>query len=285
MTKMVATMHRQDHERAEEQATYQIRALERGLDVLEAFDLEKPELSVADVALATGLPKPTVVRLLSVLLNRRFIERAPDGERYRLGVKTFEIGSTYLQSTSLESEARPIIQQLVIATNQTANLGILDQFEVVHIQVVAPDRPVRFWADIGKREAAHVSGLGKILLSGLDEATFETYLGLPRTAKTANTLLADSELRNVVERARGDGYAMDNEESSIGVCCVAAPIRDRTGAIVAAISISGLHSEFGPDQLPTFIHLVMEAGDAISGRLGFSVPDRTAEMSTANDLA
>ena len=258
-----------------EQSTYQIRALERGLDVLEAFRVAKPELSVADVSQMTGLPKPTVVRLLSVLLNRRFIERAADGERYRLGVKTFEIGSTYLQSTSLESEAKPIVQRLVASTNQTANLGVLDQFEVVHIQVVAPDRPVRFWAKIGKREEAHVSGLGKVLLSGLDEATFASYLRLPRERKTANTLVTESDVRSAVEHARTDGYAVDNEESDIGVRCVAAPIRNRSGAVIAAISISGVRSEFGADQLPGFIRLVKEAGDEISTRLGYSTQEPT----------
>ncbi len=139
---------------AAEPATYQIRSLERGLDLLEAFSLARPELSVAEIAAATGLPKPTVVRLLSVLLDRRYVQRGSDGERYRLGVKTLEVGGIYLQSTSLEAEAKRIMQRLAGAANQTANLGILDGFDVVHIQVVAPDRPVRFWAEIGKREDA-----------------------------------------------------------------------------------------------------------------------------------
>lgn len=269
-------MAQRDRRPIDEQSKYQIRALARGLDVLEAFRIAKPELSVADVAQLTGLPKPTVVRLLSVLLDRRFVERAADGERYRLGVKTFEVGSTYLQSTSLESEAKPIIHQLVARTNQTANLGILDQYEVVHVQVVAPDRPVRFWADIGKREEAHLSGLGKVLLSGLDEAAFASYLRQPRVVRTAKTIVAEAEVREEVARARSDGYAIDDEESNIGVRCVAAPIRNQSGEIVAAISISGVCAEFESRQLPNFIQLVMKAGNDISARLGYSVPEGSA---------
>jgi len=260
--------------RTAESATYQIRALERGLDLLEAFSPAKPELSVAELAAVTELPKPTIVRLLSVLLDRSFIERAVDGERYRLGVKTLEVGSIYLQSTSLEAEAKPIMQRLVASTNQTVNLGILDRFEVVHIQVVAPDRPVRFWADIGKREEAHVSGLGKVLLSGLDDAQFADYLRRPRIAKTANTLVSNDALQAAVINACEEGYAIDDEESSEGVRCIAAPIRNQSGAIVAAISISGARSEFRSGQLPGFIRLVKQAGRDISARLGYTLAER-----------
>ena len=253
-----------------EQATYQIRALERGLDLLEAFSPAKSELSVAELAAATDLPKPTIVRLLSVLLDRRFIGRAADGERYRLGVKTLEVGSIYLQSTSLEAEAKPIMQRLVSSTNQTANLGILDQYDVVHIQVVAPDRPVRFWAEIGKRGEAHVSGLGKVLLAGLDAAQFADFLSRPRLAKTPNPLVSTTDVQTAVKSARDEGYAIDDEESNEGVRCVAAPIRNQMGAIVAAISISGARSEFGSGQLPGYIRLVKKAGDDISTRLGYT---------------
>lgn len=256
-----------------ERSTYQIRALERGLDLLEAFTPATPECSVAELAAATGLPKPTIVRLLSVLASRSYIERVADSDRYRLGVKTLEIGSTYLQGTSLEAEAKPIMKRLADQTNQTANLGILDQYEVVHIQVVAPDRPVRFWADVGKREDAYLSGLGKVLLSGLNEAQLERYLAQPRTAKTPHTLTGAAELRHDIERTRQRGYGLDDEESNVGVRCVAAPIRDFTGAIVAAVSISGARAEFEPDQMQRYIAAVTEAAAEISTRLGSTRQD------------
>lgn len=257
-----------------ERSTYQIRALERGLDLLEAFTPASPECSVTDLAAATNLPKPTVVRLLSVLASRSFVEHVPDSDRYRLGVKSLEIGSAYLQSTSLEAEAKPIMQRLAEQTNQTANLGILDRFDVVHVQVVAPDRPVRFWAEVGKREDAYLSGLGKVLLSGLDDARFAAYLRQPRTAKTPNTLIDADDLRREIERTRERGYALDDEESNLGVRCVAAPIRDRTGQIAAAISISGVRAEFENDQMNRYIEAVTRAAADISARLGFSGQER-----------
>lgn len=257
-----------------ERGTYQIRALERGLDLLEAFTPARPEYSVADLATATGLPKPTIVRLLSVLTSRSFVEHVPDSDRYRLGVKSLEIGSAYLQSTSLEAEAKPIMQRLADRTNQTANLGILDRFDVVHVQVVAPDRPVRFWAEVGKREDAYLSGLGKVLLAGLEEPVFTRYLAQPRAAKTAKTLVDAGDLRRDIEQTRARGYGLDDEESNPGVRCVAAPVRDRTGRIVAAMSISGVRAEFEHDQMSRYIADVTQAAADISARLGHAQSGR-----------
>jgi len=254
-----------------ERGTYQIRALDRGLDILEAFTLSDPELTIGEIGARAGLPKPTVVRLLSVLAERGYVERVPGVERYRLGVRTLEVGSVYLQSTSLEAEARPIMRRLADATGQTANLGILDKHQVVHIEVVAPDRPVRFWASIGKREDAHVSGLGKVLLTGLPAQSREFYLRQPRARVTANTITDAEALRAELDRIVARGYAIDDEESNVGVVCIAAPIRDGNGRIVAAVSISGARAEFDVDgNMAAFTGQVQAAAADISARLGWS---------------
>ena len=251
-------------------ATYQIRALERGLDILEAFTLAAPELSIGDIAERARLPKPTIVRLLSVLADRGYVERVPESERYRLGVRTLEVGSVFLQSTSLEAEAKPIMAALAHETGQTANLGILDRFEVVHIEVVAPDRPVRFWASVGKREAAHVSGLGKMLLTTLSDDLLAHYLDIPRPAQTIHTITGTAALREELRIAAERGWATDLEESNLGVSCIAAPIHNAAGEIVAALSISGLRAEFDADDgMQWFVGQVCTAADEISARLGW----------------
>lgn len=253
-----------------ERVTYQIRALDRGLDILEAFAPTQPELSIGQIAERAGLPKPTVIRILSVLTERGYVERLPEVERFRLGVKTLELSSVYLQSTTIEAEARPIMARLASETRQTANLGILDQNQVVHIEVVAPDRPVRFWASIGKREDAYVSGLGKVLLGTLDAAALDAYLAEPRPAITQQTITDGDQLRAEIEITARRGFAVDREESNPGVYCIAAPIRNAHGEIVAAVSISGLKVEFEPeDQTIEFSNLVVAAGAEISARLGW----------------
>ncbi len=254
-----------------ERATYQIRALDRGLDILEAFTLADPELTIGQIGERAGLPKPTVVRLLSVLADRGYVERVPGAERYRLGVRTLEVGSVFLQSTSLEAEARPIMRRLADETGQTANLGILNLLQVVHIEVVAPDRPVRFWAMIGYREDAHVSGLGKVLLAALPARERDAYLRRPRQQATLRTMTDPDVLRAELELTATRGYAIDDEESNVGVLCVAAPIRNGKGAVEAAVSISGPRAEFDADgNMERFTALVQAAAADISARLGWS---------------
>lgn len=256
-------------------ATYQIRALERGLDILEAFTLAAPELSIGEIAERARLPKPTIVRLLSVLADRGYVERVPDSERYRLGVRTLEVGSVFLQSTSLEAEAKPIMAALAHATGQTANLGILNRLQVVHIEVVAPNRPVRFWASVGEREAAHVSGLGKVLLTALPPEMLEDYLAIPREARTAHTIVGTTALREELRITAERGWAMDLEESNLGVACIAAPIRNAAGEIAAALSISGLRAEFEAGEgMQWFVDRVCSAAGEISGRLGWNPATR-----------
>jgi DNA-binding IclR family transcriptional regulator len=251
--------------------TYQIRALDRGLDILEAFSLSQPELTIGEIGERAGLPKPTVVRLLSVLAERGYVQRVAGTERYRLGVRTLEVGSVFLQSTSVEAEARPIMRHLADETGQTANLGILDHDQVVHIEVVAPDRPVRFWASIGKREDAYLSGLGKVLLTTLPPKKLDAYLAVPRPAVTANTITGGESLRLELERVAAQGYAVDNEESNPGVVCIAAPIRDGNGRIAAAVSISGARAEFTTDgMMERYTAEVRLAATKISARLGWT---------------
>jgi DNA-binding IclR family transcriptional regulator len=250
-------------------SNYQVRALERALDILDAFSLTTPELSLTRLAERVGLPKSTVVRLVSILVDRRYLERVPDSELLRIGVHVFELGSIYIQTTSLETEARPIMARLAAETGQTANLGILDRGDLVHIAIEPPDRPLRYWATIGKREDPHYTGLGKILLAGLSEVLLDRHLAEHELVRcTEQTITDPAALRAELERVRQQGYALDDEESSLGLRCIAAPILDRSGKTVAAVSISGSTAEFADAVMPAYVAAVVRTGRDISRRLG-----------------
>lgn len=260
------------------QAHYQVRALERALDILDAFSLRQPELSLSDVALRADLAKSTALRLLAILEDRGYVERSPDTERYRIGVRAFEVGSIYIQSTSLESEAHPFLRRLATECNQTANLGILHRGEIVHIAVVPPERPIRFWATVGQREHAHCTGLGKALLACLSAAELDALIaqhGL--SVRTPHSIVEGDALRRELDRVRARGYALDNEESEIGLKCVAAPIRDHRDRCVAAVSISGPAAEFSDHTLPAYVASVTRAAREISARLGNALHPRAAD--------
>jgi len=264
---------------------YQVSTLTRALDILETFTLQTPELSLSEIADRAGLPLSTATRLIVTLQERGYLERLPDSDRYRIGVRVFELGNVYLQSASLEAEARPVLQRLAQECNQTANLGIRDGCDVVHIAVLPPDRPIRFWATVGQRARLHHTGLGKVLLAGLDDdAVAALYGDQPLPALTPNTITSLEALLKHLEQVRRDGYALDDEESDIGLRCIAAPIRDHAGAVVAAVSISGPAFELDRDTVNRYIPIVIAASEEISARLGY--PGRIeSRLASSGDTA
>ena len=247
---------------------YQVRALARGLAILTSFTLTHPEQSLTAISTRLGLAKGTAVRLLTVLEEHGFVERAAS-ERYRLGVRLFELGSIYEQTFSIEQAARPALEQLARECQQTANLGILNQGQVVHIAVVPPQRPIHFAGQLGARELVHCTGLGKALIADCSPESIQAIVdehGLPsRTAKTITTIeVLEDRLAVVRER----GYATDEEESFLGLSCVAAPIRDATGRTVAAVSVSGATAEFAAND---YVPMIQEAATTIALTLGYGV--------------
>jgi DNA-binding IclR family transcriptional regulator len=251
---------------------YQVRALDRALQILGVFSLEQPELTLSEISTLTDLSPSTALRLLSILTQYGYIERSPDTDRFRIGVGMFERGSIYIQTTTLEAEATPVLESLARTTNQTASLAVLDRTEIVHIAVTQPERAIRYYAPVGQREAAHCTGLGKVLLAGLSSQALEDVVaqrGLPgRTDRTITTFTA---LQGHLAQVREQGYAIDNEESMIGLRCIAAPVFDDRNRIVAAVSSSGQTAEFNETALPGLVKAVKHAAATVSARLGHRI--------------
>lgn len=254
---------------------YQVRALERALQILGSFSLAQPELSLSDLSTATDLPPSTTLRLLSILMQYGYVERSADTDRYRIGVGMFERGSIYIQTTSIEADAREKLAALARTCNQTASMAVLDRDHIVHIAVFPPDRAIRYFAPLGQREMAHCTGLGKVLLSGLPDEQLEEIVErqeLPgRTDRTITTIGA---LRVQLEEIREQGYAIDNEESVVGLRCVAAPIFDDRNRVTAAISASGPAAEFNVETIPVFVREIRKTAEVISGRRGHNVQQK-----------
>ncbi len=251
---------------------YQVRALDRALDILELYSLGEPELRLSDISARLGLSPSTALRMLSVLERRGYVERSAETGGYRLGVRTLELGGIYLQTTSLVALAEPYMRDLVRECNQTANLAVLEHAEVVHLAVVPPNRFVRVQTGVGQRASAHSTGLGKALLADLSEGELEglvTHHGLPR--HTDRTITSLGALRAHLRQVRERGYALDEEESEIGLRCVAAPIRDATNRAIAAVSISGPALEFNEENLPRYVEAVVGAAREISARMGHNI--------------
>jgi len=253
-------------------ARYQVRALERALQILDSFSLDRPEMSLSELAVAVDLAPSTALRLLSILVDYGYVEKSEETDRYCIGVGMFERGSIYIQRTTIESQAHGPLTALSRECNQTASLAVLDRGEIVHIAVVPPDRAIRYYATIGQREMAHCTGLGKALLSGLPADALDEIVaqrGLP--GRTDRTITNIGMLRAHLAKVREQGYAIDNEESVIGLRCVAAPICDDRKRITAAISASGPAAEFDDQAIPQILRAVQKAASVVSSRLGNDV--------------
>jgi DNA-binding IclR family transcriptional regulator len=228
-------------------------------------------MTLAEISSRLDIPKPTALRLLECLRDEGFL--AWDGETgaYSLGLRAFEVGSVYLATLPLEQAALPFLRRLSEETNLTANLGVVDRFEVVHLAIVEPERPLRYHTRVGTRDYLHCTGLGKVLLAQFDRAALDDLVrtvGLP--ARTPATLTGRTALDAELVGVRRLGYAEDREETIPGLRCLAVPVRAANREVVAALSISGPAADFDDGERPGLLRALLAAARGISEQLGWS---------------
>jgi DNA-binding IclR family transcriptional regulator len=249
---------------------YQVNSLERAFQILRCFTLTKPTLGLAEISAMTQLPKPTVFRLLAVMEKENFVARTPDGKGYRIGIRTFELSGIFLANLSLEVVARPAMEALAITYGMTCNLAILDEGQVVYMATAEKPGFMRYSPIIGYRHYIHCSALGKAMTAHLPEAQVRAYLqrrGMP--ALSPYTITDPDRLIANLAEVRRLGYAMDEQEGAVGVCCLAVPIWDHTQKIVAAMSLSASSSLFTPEIITKISDDMKKHASNISRQLGW----------------
>lgn len=248
-----------------------LKSVEKALQILGSFSIDAPELTASEIAERVNLPKVSVYRFLKVLMRNGFIAQNRETRRYRLGIKVFELGSLVLRNMELRKAAFPLIEDLSKKSGETVHLGILDEQQVVSIEGIESGHSLRISLPIGKRVYLHSTGIGKAILAFLKDEEIENIVrekGLPGFTKT--TITNKERLKKEIELIRKMGYAVDNEENEQGIRCVAAPILDNAGNVIASISISGPTIRITDDRMDQFSKLVMETGRKICIALGYS---------------
>jgi DNA-binding IclR family transcriptional regulator len=251
-----------------------VPAANRALDILELF-LEHPHLSASEVISHLGLPRTTVHELLHTLVERRYLVHvAGQPSRYRLGVRVFQLGSVFAQHVDLAREAHDVAGEVSAACDETVHVAVLDATDVIYIARVDSTKPVRVLSAIGRRLPAHCTGVGKMLLSDLSADAFDALFprGKPLTTMTPTSISSASRLKSVLKQIRDHGLAFDDGESSPDVRCVAAGVRDHTGAMVAAISISVPTSRWRTTTQDELEQLVCGGAARLSETLGYRRP-------------
>jgi IclR family KDG regulon transcriptional repressor len=248
-------------------------AILTGLSILE-YMAATPELGVTELARKLNAGKSSVHRILNTLAHKDYIEKNPATGRYRLTYRLFLVASTAADRFGLKEVAAPMMERLAMATGETVNLGILEEDRVVNLHKVSGPQPIRLHIHAPGGVKAHATGLGKVLLAGLEPKELDNRLGTSRLARlTPNTHATRRSLHAELERVRRRGYAIDNEECSAGIRAVAVPIRDSRGTIVAALSIAGPTHRLTEKRIADLAPNLLATGEEISRRLGYDRAD------------
>ena len=217
-----------------------VGALLHGLAVLDMFTRDKPVIGIAEVSRQLGVHRSTASRLAATLATAGYLEPTGEAGRYRLAAKLSVLGEIAATGNELREAAMPPLRDLVSRLGETGHLGVLDGSEAVTVAVVDGWQTVRMHSWVGKRSPAYCSSMGKALLAGLSKAEVIARFPDPELpTRTPHTITSRDELMRCLAQARDQGYAVDREELEPHLCCVAAPVYDRDGAVVASVSVSG----------------------------------------------
>ena len=248
----------------------QVQSLVRALSLLNRI-AEAPDegATLTDLAQTAGLPSSTAHRLLITLEQERYVRFNSDRRLWSIGVQAFVAGCAFTKNRSLARIARPHMRRLMEETGETVNLAIEDEGEAVYLAQVECSQMMRAFARPGSRVPLHCSAVGKAIFSAVSDKALARVLhrrGMPRL--TVKTITSPADLRAALQEAKAIGYAVDDEEHAVGLRCIAAPIFDETGDVVAAVSVSGPVVRIGEERVPQLGKMVIESARAISADMG-----------------
>lgn len=236
--------------------------------LLKAFSEEQVEIGISDLAKRLGVAKSTVHRLAVTLVADGMLEQNPDTGKYRLGLSLFRLGSLVRRRMNVSNEARPLLRELREKVNETVHLAVLDGTEIMYVFNLESTQSIRMRSDVGVRKPAYCTAEGQVILAWQPPEVVEEVVREGLAARTPQTITDPLALKKVLEGVRARGCAIEDEESELGMRCIAAPLRNDAGEVVAAIGLAGPVSRLSKKALTTFVPHVVETAAAISARLG-----------------
>lgn len=245
-----------------------IKSLDRAMEVFE-FLSETQGQSLSKLAKDMGQSPATIYRVLVTLEGRGLVEFDAIDQVWHIGPRAFIIGSRFLRRTSLVDRARPLLRGLMETTGETANLGIEQAGHVLFVSQVETHASIRAFFPPGTLSRLHASGIGKALLSQMDEVRVDKFMsGAPLERFTDFTLTDRDNLLSDLEATRQRGFAIDGEERNLGMRCIAAPVFDIHGEAIAGISVSGPTSRVSEAQIPELSAAVLAAASNLTAAIG-----------------
>jgi IclR family acetate operon transcriptional repressor len=249
--------------------TSHVQSLTRGLTILERLSELEGGATLTDVAQRVGLAASTTHRLLNTLEKMGYVHQSGELGLWTIGITAFTVGSAFISNRDFAIQSHGYLRRLMEQSGETANLSILDGFDVVFIGQVQCREIMRMIVKLGSRHPIHASGSGKAILAALPDDTIQDLLakhGLPR--HTEHTIVTPDGLWNAIKLIRKHGYAYDDEEHALGLRCVAAAVYDEYAEPLGAISLAGPLSRLTDERIRALGPLVARTAAEITARMG-----------------
>ncbi|ABD89906.1 IclR family transcriptional regulator [Rhodopseudomonas palustris] len=248
-------------------------ALTKGFAILDLI-AQEPGIGFAAIRSRLGLPNSSCHHLISTLCKVGALQLQAD-RGYVLGLRLFELGTIAASQRKIEQSALPALKRLAQEVELTCHLGVMEGTEAVYLMKVEGLREIRVNTWIGKRLSLHSSSLGKVLLAWLSPGEIEDKLrNATWEAKTPSTITDPAKFRALLKAVRARGWAFDDEEDAPSIRCVAAPVFDMKGRIIAAISAVGTVLDIEPERFPVLAEKLCATAAEISANLGYGQVER-----------
>jgi len=255
----------------EKKSNYLIQTVCHALDLLDQFNGDRVELGVTELSRRMALHKNNIFRLLATLESRNFVEQNLSTGGYRLGLKNLEMGQSFSRHLGLRRQARPVLEALTAALQETSCITVIKGTNIVSLDAVETPLPVRVVTRLGVWLPSYCTAPGKVFLAAMGSRDRLQQLPKELHQFTSQTIIDPRQLLEHLEQVALQGYAMDDEELETGVRCVSAPVYDSSLQVIGAISVTGPANRLGDERLNAeIIPVVRRSAEELSRRMGGS---------------
>jgi IclR family KDG regulon transcriptional repressor len=249
-----------------------VQSLERALNILNKLSEYPDGIPISRLSEHVGLTKSTTHRMLATLANMNYVVKDEKTDKYKLGLQILFLSRNLLNNSNIVNTAKPYLEKLSHEVNETVHLCIEDHGEVIYIDKIESNQTIRMFSRIGSRAPMYCTGVGKVLLSGMDQDYFEELISkIDFIPKTPTTITSIEVFREEIIKVKCQGYALDNSENETVLRCIASPIYDHKGKIIASFSISGPTTRITIEVInTTLIEKMKQYSLEISRNLGYT---------------
>ena len=263
------TKRRHEPNRNPRRDSPRLSSVTTAIHLLKAFDVDDEDLGISELAKRLGVAKSTVHRLATALLSEGLLQQNPATGRYSLGIGLFTLGSQVRSRLDVTKESRFLLNELREKTGENVRLAVLERQNAVLLHDLESPQTLRLRSATGQLRPAYCCAEGLCLLAGMREQELQKFLTYPRTQRRPATPVTEEQMRQAIRKVKRAGYAIEDEICDDGTRCIAAPIHNAEGRIIAAIGVAGPRVRIRKGQFNKLSQIVVSTADDISERLGY----------------